>query len=266
MTRVLIMLMVVQSLLGLLLPEHYRDVEWIRATWYGNDWVTLVVATPLLWLGNVHAARGSVRGVLLSLGLAGYAVYNYAFYIFGAALNVFFPLYVSNVLVGAAALGLLLSRLDVAAVPSSFRPDTPVRLIGSYLILVAAGLATVWLAIWAGYAFAGRPTPVEPEAFKVVAALDLLVIVPALSAGGALLWKRRGWGYVIATVAAVQGALYLLVLLVNSVIAISRGLAPAPGELGIWGPLALCTTIAAVILLRSASPARPGSGTPASHS
>ena len=63
-----------------------------------------------------------------------------------------------------------------------------------------------------------------------------------------------------------QGALYLLVLLVNSLIAITRGLAQVPGEWLIWGPLALCTTIAAVILLRCASPTRPGSGTPASHS
>jgi hypothetical protein len=93
------------------------------------------------------------------------------------------------------------------------------------------GLAIVWLGLWGAYAFAGRPTPIEPEAFKVVAALDLSLMVPALGIGGVLLWRRRPWGYVIATIAAIQGALYLLVLSIGSAIAIRRGLAVAPGEL-----------------------------------
>ena len=37
-------LMVLQSVLGLMFPSQYRDDEWIRASWWGNDWVTLIVA------------------------------------------------------------------------------------------------------------------------------------------------------------------------------------------------------------------------------
>src|ERR1044071_729893 len=103
--------------------------------------------------------------------------------------------------------------------------------------------------MWAAYVFAGRPTPIEPEAFKIVAALDLLWLVPSLAAGGALLWNRRPWGLVIAPAAAVQGAGYLLVLSVNSAIAIRRGLTASPGELPIWMPLMLLTGIAAFVLL-----------------
>ena len=252
----LLAVMVGQSLLGLLLPDQYRDVAWIKATWFGNDWITLVAAAPLLWLGIKRARHGSVRGRLLVLGIGGYAVYNYAFYLFGAALNAFFPLYVAGVLLGLATLGLSMSGLDAAAIAGAFRDATPVRLIGGYLVFVAAGLAVIWLGIWAAYAFAGLPTPVDPEAFKVVAALDLCLMVPALAGGGVMLWKRRAAGYVLATVAAVQGSLYLLVLSVNSAVAISRGLVAAPGELPIWGPLTILTTIAATILLRSASGAR----------
>ena len=47
-TTALAALMVVQSVLGLVFQEQYRDVEWIKATWFGNDWVTLVAAVPLL--------------------------------------------------------------------------------------------------------------------------------------------------------------------------------------------------------------------------
>ena len=72
-----------------------------------------------------------------------------------------------------------------------------------------------------------------------------------------MLWRRRPAGYLIATAAAIQGALYLLVLSVNAVIAIRRGLVAAPGELPMWAPLALFTTIAAVVLVCSASGTSP---------
>jgi hypothetical protein len=192
--------------------------------------------------------------------MAGYAVYNYAFYLFGAALNVFFPLYVVSFLVGILTLGRLLSHLDVTVVADSFRRDAPVRLVDGYLVFVAVGLAVVWLGMWGAYAFAGRPTPIEPEAFKIVAALDLSLMVPALAVGGVMLWRRTSWGYVIATIAAIQGALYLLVLSVNSAIAIRRGLVPGPGELLIWGPLTIFTTMAAILLWRSASRTSPPTG------
>ena len=61
--------------------------------------------------------------------------------------------------------------------------------------------------------------------------------MPALGSGGLLLWRRSAWGYLIATIAAIQGALYLLVLSVNSAVSIARGLEGAPGQLPIWGTL-----------------------------
>ena len=253
MASILLAAMVVQALLGLFFSDQYRDVDWITATWYGNDWTTLVGAAPLLWLGMARAHGGSVRGRLLVLGIAGYAIYNYAFYVFGAALNVFFPLYAACFLLATATLGACLSGLDITHIAGSFSRRTPVRLVGGYLVFVAAGLSVVWLGMWGAYAFAGRPTPIEPEAFKVVAALDLCLMAPALASGGVMLWRRRPWGYLVATVAAIQGSLYLLVLSVNSAIAVSRGLVAAPGELPVWAPLTLCTTIAAGVLLASAA-------------
>jgi hypothetical protein len=125
--------MCAQALLGLAFLEHYRDPEPIKTTWFGNDWVTAVLAVPLLVAGLVRAVRGFARGLLLWLGMIAYAVYNYAFYLFGAALNVFFLLYVLTMVVAVVALILALSRLDVAAVARSFRLATPVRAIGGSL-------------------------------------------------------------------------------------------------------------------------------------
>lgn len=144
---------------------------------------------------------------------------------------------------------LSLSRVDVGAVAASFRRQTPARVIGGYLAFVGIGLASVWLMMWAAYAFAGKPTPVASEAFKLVAALDLSIMVTALTFGGVLLWRRNPWGYVVAAIASIQGSLYLLVLSVNSYVAIRRGLAQAPAELPVWGTLALLTAAAALLLL-----------------
>jgi len=242
-------LMIVQSVLGLVFPGQYRDVEWIRATWFGNDWVTLVVGAPLLGASLLLARRGSIRGLLLWLGMLGYGAYNYAYYMLGAALNAFFPLYVVALVLSVVTLILALSRIDVAGVAAHFRANTPVRIVGGYLVFVAVGLTFVWMVMWAAYVFAGRPTPVETEAFKLVAALDTTIMVPALAFGGVLLWRRNAWGYIVAAIAGIQGSLYLLVLSINSVVLIIRGLAEAPGELPQWGILAVTTTAATVLLL-----------------
>jgi hypothetical protein len=245
----LFVLMLSQASMGLAFPGVYRDVEWIRATWFGNDWVTLLVAIPLLSIGLRRTSSGSVRGLLLWLGLVGYALYNYAFYLFGAALNAFFPLYVAAVVLAAIVLILALSHVHPSRVSASFRATTPVRLIGAALVFIGAGLACAWISMWAAYVFAGRPTPVEPEAFRLVAALDLSLMVPALTVGGVLTWKRAPWGFIIGAIASIQGALYLLVLSVNSLVLIQRGISSAPGELPMWGPLTVLTaTIAGLIL------------------
>lgn len=246
---VLTALMAAQAGLGLLLAEQYRDVERIRAAWLGNDWITLGVAVPLLLLALHGGRRGSARSALLRAGLFAYGVYNYAFYVFGAALNAFFPLYVLALV--ASLLGLLAagSRLDAAAVAAGFHPRTPVRALGAYFALVAVALTAAWLGIWGAHVFAGQPTPVEPEAFRLVAGLDLSLMVPALGGGGVLLWRRRAWGYVIAAVAGVQGSLYLLALSAGAAAAVGRGVVEPPGELPVWGTLAAATTAATVTLL-----------------
>lgn len=242
-------LMCSQALLGLALPGAYRDAEPIRTAWFGNDWITLVVSVPLLVAGMESAARGSIRGLLLWLGMIAYSVYNYAFYLFGAALNAFFPLYVLTTTVATVGLILAISRLDVADVARRFCPTTPARAIGGSLAGMGTGLAMVWIAMWAAHIFAGWPTPVAPDAFKIVAALDLALMVPSLTAGGVLLWRRHPWGYLIASLASIQSALYLLVLSVNSVVAIRRGLASPPGELPVWGVLLVVTSVIALMLL-----------------
>jgi len=162
------------------------------------------------------------------------------------------PLYIALVLLAASALGVALVDLDASAMAARVRHTTMLRVVAADYVVVALGLTTVWLGMWAAHVFAGRSTPVEPEVFKLVAALDLTIMVPALATGGVLLWRRRPWGYVLSTIAGVQATLYLLVLSVASAVAIGRGLADFPGELPIWGTLMVMTGAATTLLITHA--------------
>jgi hypothetical protein len=246
--------MATQSAQGQHQPGEYRDAAWITVSWFGNDAVTLMVGTPLLIAAARRARQGSTVGLLWWLGAIAYAAYNYAFYLFGAALNAFFLLYVAAFVLSAATLLLALPRVDIARVAATFRSTTPVRVIGGAFTLLGLGLMSTWITMWAAYAFAGRPTPVEPEAFKVVAALDLSLMGPALALGGILLWRRAAWGYLISAIAGIQGSLYLLVLVCNSIVAVHRGLVYSPGEIPVWGTLAAFTAGATLLLLTNVRP------------
>lgn len=248
----LLALMAAQAGAGLARPDLYRDAGWTRATWFGNDLVTLLVASPLLALALLGERAGSARARHLQYGLLGYAAYNYAFYLLGAAINAFFPLYVAGVLLAAASLHAALHAPDAAA--GGMPLPAARRLVGGFLVVIAAGLASVWIAMWAAHVFAGRPAPGGSDVFRLVAALDLTLMVPALALGGTLLWRDAPRATAIAATASIQGALYLLVLSLNSVLLARQGLA-ARTEVLTWAPLALGTGAAAVALL-GALPAR----------
>jgi hypothetical protein len=245
--------MALQALFGLSAPELYRDTGYAAETWFGNDVVTLSLALPTLLAGLALDLRGSTRGRLLWLGGLGYGVYNYAFYLLGAALNALFPLYVFAFVMAGTALVLLLVATDVPALGKTFHARTPVRWVGGYLVFVAVGLTGVWLSMWAAYVFAGASVPGDdPAAFRLVAALDLTLMVPALGAGGVLLWRRRPWGFVLSAIGGIQGTLYLSVLTLNAVLFLARGLTEPPGELPVWGTLVVTVGLATWVLVRGA--------------
>ena len=244
--------MTIQSAAGLLL-DPYRDIEWIALGWLGNDGVTLFLACPLLAAALTGTRLNAPRWQLARLGLLGYALYNYAFYMLGAALNVVFPIYIALFVATILALIAELPERRVSALAASYSTSTPVRLLGGYLAVVASGLTIAWLMMWMLHVFANRPAPGSPEVFRLVAALDLGFMVPALSIGGVLLWRRKPWGYVLGCIAGIQAALYLFVLVVNSTFAIHSGITQWPGELPIWIPLCAATSTCVLVLLRYVS-------------
>src|SRR5689334_2249532 len=91
------LLALVASTGGLFRYGLYRDNILVTAAFRGNDLITLTIAVPGLIIALLMAQRGSARGQLIEMGLLAYMLYNYVFYLYGAAFNRFFLMYVALV-------------------------------------------------------------------------------------------------------------------------------------------------------------------------
>ncbi len=201
------------SVIGLRFPALYRG-NWGNGTSLGNDLVTLVAAVPVLALGIVHSARGSVRARLLWLGALYYMFYNYAFYVFGIPVTKLYLPIIATFALSGVALALGLHNLDVEVVSRRFGARTPARWIAAFLFYVAAMVSFLWISQWVRFFMTGKVPDVNGSefAYQVIAAVDLSFMVPVQIAAGCALWRRRPWGYVLGGMALVQGAIYTAVM------------------------------------------------------
>ena len=122
---------------GLFMKNLYHDNAFLKMAWYTNDIITLFVVVPLLIVAIFLAQKGNTRWVLILLGLLGYVFYNFAFYLFGAAFNVFFLVYAALLSLSACTLVLLLSQSSLIHIALNFSDKTPVKWIRMYLFFIA---------------------------------------------------------------------------------------------------------------------------------
>jgi hypothetical protein len=242
---------------GLLLDGLYRDNAFVTTTWLGNDAVTLFLAVPILVVAMIISNRKPLgSGYLVWMGALDYMLYNYAFYIFGAAFNWFFLIYAALLALSILALIFGLANLDVNGISQQVRKEAPVKWIGGYFLFVASGLGLVYLLQSIGFiltdalpaivTMSGHPT-------NVVFALDLTLLIPWLILGALWLMKRKPWGYVIAGILNVKGPLYTLVLAVNSILVVNAGISET-SELPLWGTLTALGLIASVLFYINMKP------------
>ncbi|HEX9108628.1 MAG TPA: hypothetical protein VF832_15395, partial [Longimicrobiales bacterium] len=191
------------ALSGLLVPTLYRDPAVLRPQLRGQDLVTLLLGLPLLAAGMVGVARASLRGRIVWLGALGYLIYTYATYTFGAVWN---PLYlVYAALLGCSLYAFVLGLLGTPAdtVARQLAGTVPRRTVGIFLVTTAVVFLLLWLGDEVG-ALARGEVPRSVREMQIptnfIHGIDLAVVLPALAISGALLLRRRAWGYVLAPV------------------------------------------------------------------
>ena len=255
-SAIVAVLMAVVSTEGAFFSQMYRDNPLIASTFHWQDYVTLFVALPLLIAGLLLEMRGSLRGRLVWVSMLGYAVYAYAFYCFAAAFNEFFLLYVAIFSASLFALLLSVPRMDVEAMGRRFGGAAAKWVAIVYMTLTAVGLGSLWIAMSLGFVFSGKvPGPIVTSGHptSIVFALDLSIIVPAMIVASWLLISDRAWGWFLATILSLWGAVYTLSLAVAS-FGTKLDKVGSGSELPIWGVLTALGALAAVLLLRSVSP------------
>jgi hypothetical protein len=237
---------------GLLLEDLYQGNAFLNAAWSGNDLVTLFVAVPTLVVSLFLSMRGSRRAHLVWLGMLAYMLYNFAYYLFGAAFNSFFLIYVLLVNLSLFALIHALTRLDVEEIASRVRGRAPVRWLAGFMAFVAVGLTVVYGSQALVFVTTGQVPEIvtlTDHLTNVVFALDLTLVVPWFVLGAVWLWQRRPWGYVLSVIVNVKGAVYMLALSAATVSGVRSGVSEDLGQLAIWGFIGVGSLIASLVLL-----------------
>lgn len=249
---IIVILAIISSLGGLLIPNLYRDNDFVTIVWHGNDLITLFAAIPLLIISLVLSHLGSLRGQLVWLGMLDYMLYNYAYYLFGTAFNPFFLIYVALFALSIYALIFSLSRIDYNGICQKFRAQTPVRWIAGYMLFVAMGLIVVYFAQSLNFVATGQLPQIvilSGHPTSMVFALDLTLVVPLFILGGIWLWNRKPWGYVLGVIANVKGVLYMLVLVLGTIFTGELGIPGTMAQLPLWIGLGVASLLASVVLL-----------------
>jgi hypothetical protein len=246
---------------GLLFDNLYRDNLFVTSAWKGNDLVTLFIAVPLLVAALIFSARGSMQAQLLWMGVLDYMLYNFAFYLFGAAFNGFFLLYTA--LLGLSIFAILfgLANLDLNGIKETVREKMPVKWIAGYMFFVATGLTLIYLAQSLGFILTGEIPAIVVRTghpTSIVFALDLTLLVPFLALGAVWLLQRKAWGFVLAGIYTVKGALYTLVLTSGSLWAAQAGVEGAGTEIPLWITLTVLGFAACVLFYFNMKPIQQG--------
>ena len=160
---------------------------------FAHDLFNLLVALPLLSATLWAARRGSLVGLLLWPGVLFYVLYTYTQYLLGAPFGPLFLPHVLLVVLSACATIALLASIDGDDMRWRLAGAVPARTAGG--ILIALALLTIGQDA-GGALTAALVGGVEPLARSVWTA-DLTLEVPAVLAGGVLLWQRRPLGYAV---------------------------------------------------------------------
>lgn len=155
---VVALLSIIASMGGLLMDGLYRDSEAIKAVWFVNDLITVLVAVPILLLSIRLALKGSLRASLVWVGSLWYLLYNYVFYLYGAVFNALFLVYVLLFVLSACSLVLALVHMDIPVLKSRLLEKAPCKPVSFFLFVFAAALGTPWVLLALRFILSGETT------------------------------------------------------------------------------------------------------------
>lgn len=201
-----LVLTIVATVIGLFVPDFYRDAAVLLPQVYGQDLLTLVVAVPALAASLFYATRGSLRGYVVWLGVTGYLLYTYSSYAFMTAFNELYLVYTTLLWLTLFTFVGGMVHLDATRLKRAVG-DVPVRSYVVFQLLLVVLIGLLWLSEILPATLAGTTPPSVAEAglpTSVIYSLDLGIILPAFAISAYWLANRRAWGYAFTAVLLVK--------------------------------------------------------------
>ena len=188
---------------------------------YGQDALALVTLPVFAWAVRA-GRRGSLRGMIVWLGLLVFYFYGYALYTVGAMYTPLYPLYLAITSLAGWALVLTALRLDIRAIEAR-RAAFPAVWTAALFLLNTVILGGAWLA-----QMIPAVRDVQPPAMYSVFVMDLGFAFPLLTVAAVGLLRKRVWGYALAGPLLIKGLTTTTSLVVSEGIAIGMGRAADP--------------------------------------
>lgn len=186
---------------GVLLPEMYRDSEFLLPQIFGQDLISLIIGVPLLIISLIYAINGSYRGRILWMGSLGYVLHTSAAYLLGLAYNQYFLLYVVMFSLSLFTFIAGLMHMDMGSLSRQFTADLPVKSLAAFFFLAGTFLLVLRLGeIIPALIDGDLPWSIRlsEATTNVTYAIDLGVLVPLFFLTANWIWYRASHGYVMS--------------------------------------------------------------------
>ncbi len=200
---------------------YQRDSLSVAAQGLASDFITLVIAVPLL-IGSVYfALRGSFRGQLFLTGTLAYFLYTYVSYTFLWMYNSLFLVYVMLMTASFYAFVMMMLSFDLKDVPNHYKKQLPVRFLSGFQFFIAFAIGMLWLGkIGTSLTSGAAPAGLEHYTTLVIQGMDLGFIVPTAIFSGVSLLNRKPIGYLLSSVIIIKAITMLTAIsamIVNSI-------------------------------------------------
>ena len=217
-----------------------------------QDWVTLLLALPMLLISLILAARGSLRGKLLLTGTLGYLLYTYTSYVFLVSFNQFFLMFVALFSLCLFGFILAFTSINAETLKKHFSASAPRIPAAVFFFILAAFLLFSWLSrILPATLAEGIPVGLESYTTLVIQALDLGLVVPIAIFSGILLLRRKPLGYLLGSVVMIKGFGMFMAIFAMILAMIKAGVSVAVFEVLLFPALGLINAVLVFLMLKS---------------
>lgn len=182
-------------------PGVLRGLPAMNGSARGTALVLLLVTIPVLVVAMLFTARGSIAAVLVWTGALAHVLYNSVLFLFATPFNGLFPLYVAMFSLALFSAVLVVRQVDVEDLRARFSPGLPVRAIAAYILLIVVLNAAAWLrSVIPGLFSSGSPAFLDGTGLTTspLYVQDLAFWLPLMALAAVWLWRRQGWGFLVA--------------------------------------------------------------------